>query len=112
MAVPGPAWEIVAADESRQIAVAIDWSSFARAGDRRRVRVLVNTTLPGRTVRSVVADQEIDCARRTGQALRTTHYDDVAGRGAAVWSTAEPVALRQWTPGTLGEAMNTAICAR
>lgn len=110
--VPGPDWQIVAVDESRQIAVAIDWSTFARAGDRRRVRVLVNGTQPGRTVRSVVAEQQIDCARRAGEALRTTHYADVAGRGEAVWSTAEPVALRQWMPGTLGEAMNTAICAR
>ncbi len=110
--VPSPAWEIVAVDETRQIAVAIDWSTFARAGDRRTVRILVNNAQPGRAVRSVVAEQEIDCARHAGRALRTTHYGDVAGRGETVWSTAEPVALRQWMPGTLGDAMNIAICTR
>ncbi|MBL8837004.1 MAG: hypothetical protein JNL66_12205 [Alphaproteobacteria bacterium] len=110
--VPGPEWEVIAVDEARQIAVAIDWSSFARAGERRRVRVLVNNAQPGRAVRSVVAEQEIDCARHAGRALRTTHYGELAGRGETVWSTAEPVALRQWMPGTLGDAMNIAICTR
>ena len=109
--LPDAGWEFIGIDESRQVAVAIDWRSFERAGERRRVRVPVNTTQPDRNYRSIVAEQEIDCARRVGRALHTAHYSELAGRGEMVWSTSEPVAAWQWTPGTLGEAMNTAICA-